>query len=49
VLGAHILGPGAEELINIFALAIRYRLPVSQLRDIVFAYPTYSSDIGSML
>lgn len=44
VLGAHILGPGAEELINIFALAMRFRLPVSQLRDTVFAYPTYASD-----
>ena len=49
VLGAHILGPGAEELINLFAVAIRYRLPVSQLRDMVFGYPTYTSDISSML
>ncbi len=49
VLGAHILGPGAEELINVFTLAIRYRLPVSQLRDTVFGYPTYGSDAVYML
>jgi glutathione reductase (NADPH) len=49
VLGAHILGPGAEELINAFTLAVRYRLPASQLHDMVFAYPTYTSDLSYML
>ncbi len=49
VLGAHILGPGAEELINVFTLAIRHRIPASRLRDVVFGYPTYSSDITEML
>ena len=49
VLGAHILGPGAEELVNVFALAIWHRTPVAQLRDAIFGYPTYSSDITYML
>ncbi len=49
VLGAHVLGPGAEELINVLTLAIVYRIPASQLRDTVFAYPTYTSDVSAMV
>jgi glutathione reductase (NADPH) len=49
VVGAHILGPHTEELINVFSLAIRARVPASTLRDVLFAYPTASSDISSFL
>ncbi|MDA8301194.1 MAG: NAD(P)/FAD-dependent oxidoreductase [Actinomycetota bacterium] len=49
VLGAHLLGPHAEETINIFALAIRKGLNASDLKDMVFAYPSSASDIGYML
>ncbi|MBV8638289.1 MAG: NAD(P)/FAD-dependent oxidoreductase [Candidatus Eremiobacteraeota bacterium] len=49
VLGAHFLGPGTEELINVFTLAIRHRIPAAQLRDMIYAYPTYTSDIAYML
>ena len=49
VLGAHLLGPHAEETINIFGLAIRYGLSAHELKDMVFAYPTVASDIASML
>ena len=49
VLGAHLLGPHAEETINIFALAIRTGLSASDLKDMVFAYPTGASDIAYML
>jgi glutathione reductase (NADPH) len=49
VLGAHLLGPHAEETINVFALAIRTGLVASDLKDMVFAYPTGASDIGYML
>jgi len=49
LLGAHVLGLHAEEVINLFALAIRHGLPASVLTDMVFAYPTSASDIGSML
>lgn len=49
ILGAHLLGPHAEEIINIFALAIRKGLNASDLKDMVFAYPTSASDIGYML
>ena len=49
ILGAHIVGPHAEEVINVFALAIRYNLTVENLTDSIFAYPTGTSDVGYML
>ena len=49
VLGAHLLGTHAEEIINIFALAIRLGLNITDIKDAIFSYPTKSSDIGYML
>lgn len=49
VLGAHLVGPHAEEVINIFALAIRHGLSAGKLHETMFAYPTGASDIGAML
>lgn len=49
ILGAHILGDHAEELINIFGLAIRNGLTAADLQDMLFAYPTSASDIRYML
>ncbi|GAC1392057.1 MAG: NAD(P)/FAD-dependent oxidoreductase [Ktedonobacteraceae bacterium] len=49
LLGAHLLGVHAEEVINFFALAIRHELPASALKDMVYAYPTSASDISYML
>jgi glutathione reductase (NADPH) len=49
VLGAHLLGGHAEEVINIFALAIRAGVSAAHLKDMVYAYPTATSDIGYMV
>lgn len=49
ILGAHIVGPGAEEVINLFALAIRHGLRAEDLKSTMFAYPTASSDVAYML
>ncbi len=49
ILGAHLLGPHAEEVINLFALAIRMGLRASDLKHMVYAYPTSASDVGYML
>jgi glutathione reductase (NADPH) len=50
ILGAHILGPHAEEVINIFSIAIRLGLAAKHLNDpILYAYPTNSSDVVYML
>jgi glutathione reductase (NADPH) len=49
ILGASILGPGAEELTNLFAMAIRFEIPGPSLRETLFAYPTAASDLASMV
>jgi glutathione reductase (NADPH) len=49
ILGAHLVGPEVEHVINIFALAIRNGLTAEDLRGAIFAYPTGASDISSML
>ncbi len=49
ILGAHLLGPHAEEVINLFALAIRMGLRGSDLKQMVYAYPTSASDVSYML
>jgi glutathione reductase (NADPH) len=49
ILGAHLIGPHADEIISIFALAIRTRLTAPALKTTVFGYPTAASDIGYML
>ena len=48
ILGAHLLGPNAAEVINLFAIAIRLRIPADDLKQVLFAYPTYGSDIRFM-
>ncbi len=49
ILGAHLLGPHAEDTINLFALAIRSGLGVRDLKQTIFAYPTHASDVAYML
>ncbi|REB05551.1 NAD(P)/FAD-dependent oxidoreductase [Sporosarcina sp. BI001-red] len=49
VLGAHILGDNADDLINHFSTAIRLELTFEEMKKTIFAYPTAASDIGSML
>ncbi|HYT44628.1 MAG TPA: NAD(P)/FAD-dependent oxidoreductase [Methylomirabilota bacterium] len=49
ILGAHILGPHAEEAINIFAIAIRFGLKAGDIKQAIFSYPTTTSDLSYML
>ncbi len=49
ILGAHLLGPEADEIINIFALAIRRGLTSTDLKEAIFAYPTGASDVRYMV
>ena len=48
VLGAHLLGPHAEEVVNLFALAIRNGLTAADLTHMIYAYPTSAADIAYM-
>ena len=49
ILGAHLLGAHADEVINIFALAIRNGLKAKDLKTMVYSYPTSASDISYMV
>lgn len=49
ILGASLVGPHADEVINVFGFAIRNGLGAAALKDAIFAYPTGASDIGYML
>lgn len=49
ILGAHIIGPKASEVINLFSMAISGKLDRDTLRKMVFGYPTWGGDFTSML
>lgn len=49
ILGAHIIGPNADESINIFALAIKTGMKSNDLKKMPFIFPSSSSDITKML
>ena len=46
VLGAHVIGEQAVEVVQIAATAMAAEMPVEQLAEIEFAYPTFTSIIG---
>ncbi len=45
VLGAHLVGHGAEETIHTFALAIEKGFPAAEIAERVYAYPTFHADL----
>jgi glutathione reductase (NADPH) len=49
ILGAQIVGHAGEELIHIFALAMRHGITATDLRQTVYGFPTFSADIKSMV
>jgi glutathione reductase (NADPH) len=49
IIGAHMVGHGAEELIHVFALAMRHGITAQALKEDIFAFPTFSSDIKNLL
>ena len=49
IIVAHFVGHTGEELINLFGLAMQHGITATEIRDFVFAYPTFSADIKSML
>jgi len=49
ILGAHLLGSEAEEVINLFGVAMRSGMRAADLKHMLFAYPTHGSDLPYML
>ena len=48
IVGAHILGHAAEELIHIFALAMKNGISATDIKDLIYGFPTFSADIKSL-
>jgi glutathione reductase (NADPH) len=48
-IGAHLVGHSGEELINIFALAMAHGITAGDIKNKIYAYPTFSSDIKNLL
>ncbi|RIK41365.1 MAG: NAD(P)/FAD-dependent oxidoreductase [Chloroflexi bacterium] len=49
ILGAHLLGAHAGEVINLFALAIRNGLTATDIKKTVFVHPAEAADISYMV
>lgn len=49
VVGAHLLGPGAEETINLYAMAMKHGLTATDIKSTLFAFPTFASDVRRMV
>ena len=46
ILGAHIVGEQAVEVVQLVATAMRGEMPVEELADIELAYPTFTAIVG---
>jgi glutathione reductase (NADPH) len=49
LLGGHLLGVDADEVINVLALAIRHGLTASDLTAMTWSYPTATADLPYVL
>jgi glutathione reductase (NADPH) len=49
ILGAHLLGSQAEEVINLLGVAMRSGMRAADLKHMLFAYPTHGSDVPYLL
>ena len=49
ILGAHLVRHNASEVINLLALAIKHHMTSQDLLSMIWAYPTYTSDIKYMI
>ncbi len=45
ILGAHILGPGAGELIHEYILAMKAKIPITTISGTIHVYPTVSQGL----
>ena len=49
ICGAHVFGPQAEEIINLFALAVRLGLTPAAFRRTLYAYPSIGNKLSSLV
>lgn len=49
IIGAHLVSSEASEMINLFAMAMCGKLDCETVKGMIFTYPSWASDIKSML
>lgn len=49
ILGVHLLGPEAGEVINMFSIAMAGNVTMENLKNMLFAYPSWGNDVKSMV
>ncbi len=49
IIGAHLFLPEAENTINLFAMAMHSSLTAAELKDMIFTYPSVTSDLKYMV
>ncbi len=48
IVGAHLVGHRAEELVHFFALAMQHGITASKLKETQLAFPTFTSDVKNL-
>ena len=48
IVGAHMVGHQSEELIHLFAMAMRHGISASEFKEDIYAFPTFSSDAKNL-
>ncbi|MEM7784757.1 MAG: NAD(P)/FAD-dependent oxidoreductase [Planctomycetota bacterium] len=49
LLGAHLLGPKVDETINLFVLAMRFGIKATDLKQTLYAFPTFGYNLRNMI
>jgi glutathione reductase (NADPH) len=49
ILGAHLLGQDAAETINVFAMAMKFDLKATDIKSVLFTFPSFIHDLRSMV
>lgn len=49
IAGAHLFGKRAEELIHLFAFAMKFGITADEMSRFIYAFPTFSSDVKSLV
>jgi pyruvate/2-oxoglutarate dehydrogenase complex dihydrolipoamide dehydrogenase (E3) component len=49
IVGATSMGPRGGDILGIFELAIRARIPAEELNHLIYAYPTFYRGVGEAI
>jgi len=49
ILGAHLIGAQAGEMINLFALAMAHNITATDFKNSLFTYPSWGNDVRGMV